>query len=331
MIKALGKTSKRKLPLNEKGGKEGEPDKPEPVSTFIVIPYFPGDRGRPGSERPLPAAAISWLCPSIVVNGQAGGAFKRGEPTDVTVAVANWGAGTGAAPVQVSVWWVDPSTGFTDPTLFGQTVVAVPTGGQVFTSPVITGIIPQSAPQHVCLVARVSSPYDIPTGGAILPGIERHWAQHNLVEATSDSDGGFQYTIRLANPFDRAMAFDVRAEPVDAKALRTLGETLQLKLVDVGRQAESLSLHLATGGKPLRRLPRASAEKLAVKMKWTTLDLHQVKLGPRESRQVKLAGKVPEGVGGGSAFAVEVRQSSGDHKRGTYYEGSVGLIVRVKG
>ncbi len=331
MVKALGKASRRKLPLKGKGGREGEPAKPEPVSTFIVVPYFPGDRGRPGVERPLPAGVVPWLCSSIVVNGQAGGVFKPGEPTHVTVAVANWGAGTGAAPVQVSLWWVDPSTGFTNPTLFGQTVVAVPTGGQVCISPVITGIIPESAPSHVCLVARVSSPFDIPTGGAILPGIERHWAQHNLVEATSDSDGGFQHSIRLVNPFDRAIAFDVRIQPLETKALRALGETLRAKFVDVTRQVESLSLHLAAEGKPLRRLSREPAEKLAARMKWKTLDLHRVKLGAHESREVTLAGRVPEGVGKGSAFVVEVRQSTGDHKRGTYYEGSVGLIVHVKG
>src|SRR5687767_2564262 len=95
-------------------GERGEGKEPGSVSTSLVVPYFSGDRGRRGVERPLGGAVVYWLCPSIVVNGQPGkNNFRRGEPTSVTVDVANWGSGTAAAPVQVQLWWADPSTGFT--------------------------------------------------------------------------------------------------------------------------------------------------------------------------------------------------------------------------
>ena len=93
-------------------------------STYLVVPYFSNDMGRPGIERPLPPASapatIPWACPSIKVIGGSPGTFVPGQPLSVTVTVANHGAGTGIAPVNVAVWWSDPSTGFTKTNLHGQ-------------------------------------------------------------------------------------------------------------------------------------------------------------------------------------------------------------------
>ena len=150
-------------------------------STYLVVPYFSGDIGQPGIDRPLPPAAapgvVSWACPSIKVGGPPG-TFIPGDPLSVTVTVANHGAGTGVAIVNVAVWWADPTTAFTLTHLHGQSVVAVPSRGGVVTTKPIVNVIPISAPSHICLLVRVSSPADGPkTGAPIDPVSDRHWAQ----------------------------------------------------------------------------------------------------------------------------------------------------------
>jgi hypothetical protein len=210
---------------------EGEPS----VSTYLVIPYFAGDRGRPGLERPLNSSIVWWLCPSIIVNDQPGkNNFQRGVPTKVTVDVANWGSGTAAAPVHVQVWWADPTTGFTSKQRFGQTVLATPTGGGVRRSPPLFGIIPTSAPPHVCLLANVSSPLDSAAVTAPADPVgDRHWAQLNLTEVSSGTGKPFQLMIWVGNPFDHEAAFEVFVRPVAEEAFGTLARLRNTEIVGI--------------------------------------------------------------------------------------------------
>ena len=179
-------------------------DRPTNVTTWLVIPYFEDDVGRSGIERPLPATkGISWLCPGIIVDGQAGGTgFRRGEPISVEVDVANWGAGVLPAAGLVRLWWADPTLAFSAATLIGQTTVSVPPTGVPVRVGTFRVTIPLGASPHVCLLVQVSAPLD---GAASVPNPhqDRHWAQLNLVEtAEVAADGTFTLPIVLGNPLE---------------------------------------------------------------------------------------------------------------------------------
>jgi hypothetical protein len=207
------------------GHEEPNPDRPQGVNTWLVIPYFDGDIGRKGVDRPLPPGkGASWLCPSIVVDGVPGNtAFRRGVPLRVALEVANWGAGTLPAAALVRLWWSDPTLAFSTAVAIGQTTIVVPPGG----APVRTGdfsvTIPQGASAHVCLLAQVSAPID---GASSVPDPygDRHWAQLNLVEVTTVSaDGTAVLPLVLTNPFAEPMQSGVAIEPMSKEEANHLG------------------------------------------------------------------------------------------------------------
>lgn len=283
---------------------------PGTVSTYLVIPYFAGDRGRPGQERPLGNATVYWLCPSIVVNGQPGkNTFKRGEPTSVTVDVANWGSGTAAAPVQVQLWWVDPTTAPTKLTPFGQTIVIAPTGGGVRRSPPVVGVIPTSAPPHVCLLAYVSSPLDAaPPGSPVDPVGDRHWAQLNIAELAVPQGQPFQFMVFVGNPFERAATFDVVARPLGREALSALSLIRRSEVVS----PEDASLRLSEG--------RRRGEG----------DLVRVTLEPGRRQAVHVSGVLPDDVPPGLDVAFELVQSLPGEREEPQVTGAFGLIVQLR-
>lgn len=289
-------------------------ERAQPVTTFLVIPYFNGDRGRPGIERPLSASIVSWLCPSIVVNGQPGkNAFERGVPTSIIAGVANWGSGTTAAPVLVQLWWSDPATSFTKLTLFGQSVAAVPTGGGVVQCPPIVGTIPKSAPQHVCLLAYVSSPLDsVAPGSPIDPVGDRHWAQLNLVETTTTVGLKFQTTIWIGNPFQEAATFLINAQLLQADALPALHRL---------RREETVRGDLTRLAIFERR---AAAEDRENPDRWRPEQRVTIPAGER--RAIIVAGELSPDIPPGHSVALEVVQR-GRSERGETY-GSIGIIVR---
>lgn len=299
-------------------GHNNEDRESQPVSTFLVIPYFNGDRGRPSIERPLSSSIVWWLCPSIIVNGQSGkNVFQRGVPTSVTVDVANWGAGTVAAPVQVQVWWADPSTGFTTKTLLGQSVVVVPTGGGVRRSPPIVGIIPTSAPPHVCLLAYVSSPLEVATlGSPIDPVNDRRWAQLNIAEITTTVGQRFQFMVWAGNPLSRAATFDVAAQPLSREALATLHRV---------RRAETVRTdHTSIQVFETRRGDEDSARRGERGARC------QVTIEPGQRRAMHVVGELPADTEPGTSVAFEIVQSGrGDNDQAPVY-GAVGLIVTAR-
>lgn len=173
----------------------------EDVSTWLVIPYHDGDTG---TERPVPnTKAISYLCRSIIVDGQAGVfTLRRGVPMGVTVDVANWGSGVLTAAAHVRVWWADPSAIFATAHPFGQAVAMVPPGGEAVRTGVMRGTIPLTAPNHVCLLAHVAAPLDGAGKTAVpAPAVDRRWAQANLTEVQAAVDGAVRIPFAAGNPF----------------------------------------------------------------------------------------------------------------------------------
>jgi hypothetical protein len=295
--------------------KEGESG--NTPGTFLVIPYFPDDKGRSGSERPLTLdpGVVSWVCPSIVVNGIPGSnTFRRGDPTSVTISVSNWGLGTTAAPVQVSVWWAEPTTGFTTGGPFGQTAFPVPTGGAVYRSPTIVRTIPTSAP-HVCLLARVSSPFDAPAKGSpIDPVNDRHWAQLNIFDVTAKAGGAFQFMFWAGNPLARAAAFNIVARPVMRETLVGLHRLMRRET----RPLDNMPLELFVLERG--REDRGSGEQAP---------RHQITLNAGARTAFHLRGMLPKEVQPGQVVAIEVLQMHG-WSEGARACGSIGLIVTAR-
>ena len=78
------------------------------------------------------------------------------------------------------VYWADATVGFTKPTLLGAASVAVaaPRRGTRVTK-TVSGVIPATASNHVCLLCLVTHSLDKP-GNTANPVGDRHWAQRNL-------------------------------------------------------------------------------------------------------------------------------------------------------
>jgi hypothetical protein len=209
---------------------ENEGERPSEVSTWLVIPYYPGDKGIPNNvDRPIdPNKATYWLCPAIIIDGTPGKtSFVRGVPTAVTVDVVNWGAGSLTAPVQVRIWWANPALSFIHAQPFGQAVLLAPAGTGPVRSREIIGTIPASAPAHVCLLVHVAAPMDgSPAGSVPDPAGDRHWAQFNLTEAVTDAEGAFQLTVDVGNPFDRDMFVRLRVGALHEGELLLLAQRL---------------------------------------------------------------------------------------------------------
>jgi hypothetical protein len=278
--------------------------------TFLVIPYFSGDEGRPGIERPLDASHPTYACSSIVVNGMPGSnQFTRGVATSVTVDVANWGNGTTVAPVQIALWWAEPATGFTTGAPLGQAVVGVPTGGATYTSPPIVGIIPLTAPPHVCLFARVSSPFDAASSSTIDPTNDRHWAQLNLFDVSSSPNSEMHFGFWAGNPFSRAAAFRIEARTVTGERLRLLEYATRMNLTAVEGLVLELQAMALRRGRP--------EEQRALK----------ITLGPGARRAFHLTAKLPAHFPATEATIIEILQWQ-EGGEGSGLVGSIGLIVR---
>jgi hypothetical protein len=203
-------------------------DRPdEPATPWVVIPYYPGDMGRPGTERPLGAVHPSWLCPAINVAG--GPFFMPGSGLSLTVDVANYGGGSTIDLVNVIVWWSDPTTGFTMKTYLGQNAVYVPRSGGTGTTQSVGGVIPASAPSHICLLAFAYAPGDTPKAGVIDPVNDRHWAQLNLTAVAANKQGNFSFTFWAANPMKWPAAFELVIQPVATDALPALERLLRAR------------------------------------------------------------------------------------------------------
>jgi hypothetical protein len=260
-------------------------DVPDSYSTWLVVPYFAGDQGRAGIERPLLASAVSWLCPALRVNGGPLRTYVPGEPTTVEVTVANYGGGAGKAPVSITVWWADPNAGFATASWFGAANVAVGAKGQSATA-TITGVIPVAAPSHVCLLASVVAPGDPLPPNGIAPGAERHWAQLNL-DAVKVAGTSFTVPFLTGNPTGRRARTHVIARVVGREAVGALAGAVGVE------PFQEAAAHFRLAGE---EGAAAGDEPLVVD------------LAPGETRRVELTGTVEPPPPPGTAFFVEVVQ-----------------------
>jgi hypothetical protein len=288
------------------------------VSNFMVIPYFTGDRGRDGIERPLSQPSnppvVPYLCSAIAVmtGGIPGPAvFMPGEDLEVAVTVANYGGGTMNAAANVAVFWSDPTTGFTKPTLLGQTPVIVPTKGGMETTPIIKGKIPVLVPKHICLLARVTAPGDYITKTTIEPANDRHWAQLNLNAITVAADQTFQFTFWAGNPFKKTEVFELVARPVNEHTVHIFAKQLGIQPTII----DNLDIQLAAIRSDYLR---ADQERNSARI---TLELK-----PNSRQPIHLIGKVPGRIEKESFTLVEVLQNiRGDNEA---IIGSIGIIVK---
>lgn len=209
-------------------------DDREPVDTrpYLCIPYwsvprFPGDTPDTGLIRPLPSGIVSWLCPGIHASP-----YTPGAKLDVTVEVRNSGRGNAAVAATVVVYWADPTIGFSKPTLLGATVVSVPPRGGRAMTPTISGLIPATAPDHICLLALVTHPLDKPIA-VIDPVGDRHWAQRNLVAAKAAPGIPVQLAFLAVNPFAHEAIFEIDVHRLDMDVLKQLALRLKAEPSDV--------------------------------------------------------------------------------------------------
>jgi hypothetical protein len=238
-----------------------EPGDDRPIDTrpFLCIPYwnsprFPGDEPDTGVVRPLPGDVISWECPGITTSP-----YEPGEPLDVTVDVRNAGHGNAAVVATVVVYWADPTVGFSHPTFLGAATVPVRPRGGFATTPTIRGLIPATAPNHVCLLAMVTHSLDL-AKPVPDPINDRHWAQRNLVAAAAKQGGPLILPFFAANPFRTEEMFEVRVRALDRRRLELVA--LRNKVEPAEGQARVQLLD--DRGRPLTDMGNEAVARLAL-------------------------------------------------------------------
>jgi hypothetical protein len=282
---------------------------------WLVIPYFNGDEGR-ASQRPLSKVlppVISWLCPSIHVQGvnytTPPGTYLPDEPLAITVKVDNRGVPN--AQVKLRLYWSDPATGFASPQLILSASKAV--AGRAVTGPTSFPPLvwtPQQAsiPPHFCLLAHVSCtpPEPDPGPAAPSPMSDRHWAQYNLQSAMLNVAGNKDFVFWVGNPAREAGAYAVTVLPMSEQALQQIARRVRAEPVPVRRQ--QLTLHLATD--PAMRRTREGSMVLELapgERQALVLSAHDVQLAPQQFT------------------AVEVLQSRAGHEHAP--TGSIGVVL----
>jgi hypothetical protein len=220
------------MPIPNEQNLPGEPGSnsgPGDTRPYLCIPYweaprFSGDSVDIGQSRPLPSGpppsgVISWECPGIHASP-----YSPGKPLQVTVDVRNSGGGSATVLATVVVYWAEPTAGFAKPTLFGATTVAAPTmrdpSAPGFVTVTLSGAIPATASNHICLLACVTHSLDL-AGTAPDPISDRHWAQHNLI-AVSPTAYPIHVPFIVANPFASEHVFALRVRSLDRRSLEAL-------------------------------------------------------------------------------------------------------------
>jgi hypothetical protein len=222
---------------------------------FLSIPYWLGPPGDDGTQRPLPSNVLHYLCSSI-----RPGPYEPGQPLDVTVDIANHGAGNATVVATVSLYWADPNVGFTKPAFFGATAVAVAARGGRAPTPVVTGVIPASAPAHICLLARVTHPLDA-AGAQVDPVGDRHWAQRNIQRVVATPSAPAVAPFNLGNPLAREASFELRLDALDGERLAELAGALDLEPV---QNARTLRVGWPPGNRELSQTGETFRERLVL-------------------------------------------------------------------
>ncbi|MET4637873.1 hypothetical protein [Mycetocola sp. 2940] len=175
---------------------------------FLAIPYWsPGDTGE---DRPLPSTVTWYLCAGIRTS-----TYQPGQVLEVSVDVRNNGGSNAPSLAQVTVWWSDPALGFVikPENLIGFRQVAVDPRGGAATTALMARQMPADAPNHICLLARVSHPLD-PAPPVPDPVNDRHWAQRNLSVVAAPAGAPVVVPFVVANPFPDGAGFHIRLAPI---------------------------------------------------------------------------------------------------------------------
>lgn len=266
----------------------------------LVIPYWkpttPTTSPDDGNTRPVPGNVVWYLCPGIKASP-----YRPGERLDVSVEVGNFGGANTPSTAHVTVWWSVPSAGFvvSPDKLIGVTTVPVDGRGGHATSPVMSKVMPGTAPDHICLLARVSHQYDR-AGAKVDPVNDRHWAQRNLVALTATPGAPLVFPFMVGNPLVDEAQFFVTVEHAREERFPGLAASVHAEPVLV---EASLALGVDEPG----REPSL----------W-------VELGPGEQRELTLTIDLYTELREGQFAAFEISQRADDRD----ILGGLGVIVR---
>ena len=187
-------------------------NQPSPSMPYLIIPYYKADVG----DRPLPITIPSWWCTAIHVGGvpYLGTPLVIGVATSVSVVVFNHG--TADTLTTVRVYWADPATAFTPPslTLIGQRVLPVVSGSTVETPP-IPWTPKAPIPTHVCLLAEATSATD-PVSLKWDVANDRHKAQQNININTVGPGASVSFEFWIANPESTPELYAISIRPIGA-------------------------------------------------------------------------------------------------------------------
>jgi hypothetical protein len=146
------------------------------------------------------------------------------------------------------VWWEFPATSFvamTQSHFMGATPVEIPPRGATNKSGAINYTFPSMPPPHICLVACVDHPEDPaprktdPQKSLIpLPGLDRHWAQHNLSYVAPDPSGLIDFMFFVGNPFSQESEFTVEVRPFVRERLESLVRAIRAEPVKIEAKHE---------------------------------------------------------------------------------------------
>lgn len=279
------------IDLNDRNPNEPNPDKgPGDTRPYLCIPYwethrFAGDPVDIGQVRPLPAGVISWDCPGIHTTP-----YVPGQDLQITVDVRNSGLGSATVVATVLVYWADPTVGFAHPTFLCASTVAAPTMRDPmvpgFVSTTLNGVIPASAPNHVCLLVCVTHSLDVANAAADPIG-DRHWAQRNLFTVTTKLSP-IIVSFLVANPFKTEDVFDLRARTLDVRELELFAMGMKFEPTEIQPRMQLLD----DQGRPVSELGREAHARLA--------------LGPHGRRRYSMVLHVEQNLPAHQLTAVEV-------------------------
>lgn len=276
----------------------GHDDGSEPASAFLFFPYFSGDDG----TRPLPASAVGYACPSLLVDGApyAWSNLSPGATIALSATVTN--LGDVLAYGLVTFRWAEPTAQFTqDLSPVGQ-VGDVWLPGETKTTQTVTWIVPVDIPSHACLLAEIDSPLDPVPAPAPLTTSDRHYAQQNLIFLTLGPGEGRRVSVRAGNPGVQAMTFRITVSTDVGRAAAELARTRQSPLNI--KAAASLQPRLL-GSAPDRWLP--------------------VRLEPRSSQAIELEVEAPMELRPGEMILLRIEQRQ--EQRPHDVVGSIGVAI----
>ena len=287
---------------------------------WLVIPYFTGDEGR-ASQRPLSKITppvISWLCPSIHVQGlhytTPAGTYLPDEPLEISVKVDNRGVPN--AYVKLRIYWSDPATGFANPQLIlsdSQPVAGRSVLGPTAFPPMVWTPEHASIPAHFCLLAHVScTPQELDPGpSASAPMSNRHWAQYNLQSAVLNGAGSNTFVFWAGNPGLEAGAYTVTAQALAEPALQRLARTTRAEPVAV--RSQQFALHRALDARASGRSSKSHEASVVLELRGgerqaLVLSTQDLQLGPQQFTAVEVlqtrVGQEHEGDATGSLGVV---------------------------